>query len=63
MGGNIWFRNRNLGRVVKDTGNVNAEDLEPPVRPRRQMYYFVYDDYPFRNSNRSWKYWRKHQWK
>ncbi len=60
--GNRLFRSRNLGKLVKDTGNFCIEDNELPIRIKLQVSWFVYDDYAFRKDVKSWKEYRRYQY-
>jgi len=61
-GWKMW-RAPDFGRKVRDTGHGCAEDGEPPIRTRLRVTSYCWDDFAPARTIKSWKHYRKHQWR
>lgn len=57
------LRSPHFGRKVHDTGHGCREDAEPMIRVKLRVRVYAWDDFVFRNKEKSWKSFRRTQWK
>ena len=60
--GGMW-RTPNFGRKIRDTRHGCLEGGEPPIRTRLRVRCYAWDDFPPRREQKSWKQYRRHQWR
>lgn len=58
----MW-RTPNFGRKVRDTGHGYPKDGEPPIRVKLRVRDYAWDDFAPCRTRKSWKHYRKHQWR
>ncbi len=52
-----------FGRKVRDTGHGCVEDGEPRVRVKLRVRSYAWDDFTSCRARKSWKHYRRHQWR
>lgn len=56
------YKSIKQARLMRDTVNVYAEDMEPPIRAKCRLNIARWGDEAHRCVQRSWKSHRRHQW-